>query len=151
MKKLNLKIFAGILGLLFLALWQNRKISGQTLKTQEEAPSVDTYIPAGFVLIPIEIENVESLDSILGSQGVVDLFLPQSAFGQKAKWVARRIKILRAPLNPQRFAVLAKESQAEEILKAQGPFYVSVQNPEQRGTKVRKNKPKSRLILENLE
>jgi len=119
---------------------------------EEQKPSsIDTLIPAGTVLIPIEVENSDSLDSILGNKGIVDLHRPARQPGGRNKIVARRVPILRAPLNPQQFAVLAPEKQAKHIVKQPGPFWVVIQNPKRFGTDFEGAKTKKRprrLILE---
>ena len=68
---------------------------------EEHPESADTYIPAGFVLVPIELQNSESLSSLIGSYAVVDLFV--GGPGAKHQRVVQRLKLLRAPLNPQQF------------------------------------------------
>jgi hypothetical protein len=96
--------------------------------------SAATQIPAGFVLVPIEVSNYESLDSILGQFGVVDLYVPADDPKKRARKVATHLKILRAPLNPSHFAVLAKETESANLVSNAGPFMVIVQNPEHSGT-----------------
>ena len=109
--------------------------------------SLDTYIPEGFVLVPIEVKNYESLDLVIGKFGVVDLY---QSFGakKKPKPIAKAIKILRSPMNPSMFAVLAPDNQAHIIVKHPGPFQVVVQNPKQVGTDfVKEKNKKSRRII----
>jgi hypothetical protein len=88
--------------------------------------SPDTYIPEGYVLVPIEIQNSESLSSLIGSFAIVDLFQAPGSHR-----VGKRLKLLRAPLNPQQFAVLVSESHVAELLNHQGPFWAAIQNPQQ--------------------
>ncbi len=97
-------------------------------------PSVDTFIPAGFVLVPIEVQNYESLDSILGSHGIVDLFLPSERGSGKGSRVASRVRIMRAPLNPSQFAVLVRDDESEQLVRTDSAFFVVVQNSQQSGT-----------------
>ena len=99
----------------------------------DEIAAVDTRIPAGFVLVPIQIANFESLDSILGRTGVVDLFLPSADGVRPARRVAERIRILRSPKDPSHFAVLAPESESHRLVTHEGAFVVAVQNPKARG------------------
>lgn len=107
-------------------------------KSPSHAPqAVDTFIPAGFVLVPIEVQNLEALDSILGQYGVVDLY---SVHETRRRPVVRGIKILRSPLNPQSFAVLAPEEKAGLIVSSGGPFTVVIQNPQKTGTDFEKRK-----------
>lgn len=101
----------------------------QPIKTTNSTntESIDTYIPAGFVLVPIEIQNTEQLSSFINDYAIVDLFSFQK--GQIKNKVAQKLKLLRAPLNPQQFAVLVPENQTSQLLSNPGPFWVAVQNP----------------------
>lgn len=93
-------------------------------------PRVDTVIPAGYVLIPIEISNLEALDSLIGSHAIVDLFSsPQ--LEKRSKKVADNVRLLRAPLNPSQFAVLIAEDDSELFFQNDGPYRVVIQNPSQ--------------------
>ncbi len=104
---------------LFLSLWP------ESSPPAEAASALDTHIPKGFVLIPIEVENYEALDSILGRFGVVDLF--RSSGGKKEKApVARNVRLLRAPHNPAHFAALVPETRSAEILSHSGSYVVVV-------------------------
>lgn len=91
--------------------------------------TADTVIPAGYVLVPIEIENAGSMSSMMGAYGIVDLFAT-NAKSQRGHKVGSRLKILRAPLNPDQYAVLVRESEASALLEASGPFFAVIQNPE---------------------
>ena len=108
--------------------------SAQKSEARESVENVATFIPEGFVLVPIEVANYESLDSILGNFGVVDLYLPSDDPKKRPYKVAERIKILRAPLNPSHFAVLAPEGESGKIVGHIGPFVVVVQHPSKSGT-----------------
>lgn len=99
-----------------------------------EPKSVDTYIPQGFVLVPIEVSNAESLASLVGEKGgVVDLYLTSNEKQKGGLKIGSRLKILRAPLNPQQYAVLVKDSESSRILSHPGPFTAVVQNPDTKG------------------
>lgn len=145
-------IIAGFLTLLF----HNTGVTnGEVAKEAVKAdPSVDTYIPVGFVLVPIEVQNYESLDSILGSHGVVDLFLPSPTGKGKGSRVAHKVKIMRAPLNPSQFAVLVRDNESEELVRTESAFFVVVQNSKQSGTGIVNGDPQpakkrvSRVVME---
>ncbi len=114
--------------------------------------SVDTFIPAGFVLVPIQLSNAEALDSMIGSRGVVDLFAPDLKRPGRSKKVAEHIKILRAPLNPNQFAVLVNEQSSSQLVHYEGAFFAVVQNPNAAGTQLERLRPKrglSRLKMED--
>lgn len=106
-----------------------------------EEASADTYIPDGFVLVPIEIQNADSLGSLIGSYAVVDLFR-----GPSSQRVGRRLKLLRAPLNPQQFAVLVPEGEVSALMAIPGPYWAAIQNPQQqKSTEIAAGKKKSRI------
>lgn len=108
--------------------------------------AVDTYIPSGFVLVPITVQNLASLDSLVGQFGVVDLYVE----GENAA-LGRGLKLIRSPNDPAQFAVLVPENQAREIVRAgYKPFQVIVQNPKQTRSEIRQplTTPK-RIIWEN--
>ena len=102
-----------------------------------EPKSVDTFIPRGFVLVPIEITNAESLSSLVGDVGgVVDLYLASEDAKKKGVKVGTKLKLLRAPLNPQQYAVLVKDAESSRLLNYPGPFIAVVQNPSAEGTEI---------------
>jgi hypothetical protein len=113
-----------------------------------QSADVTTMIPKGFVLVPIEVQNYEALDSILGRFGVVDLFQAPTLEGSSQRLVARNVRILRAPQNPTHFAVLVMEEKVGEILSGGGLFTVIVKRPAEVGTEfVTHDKPKRRKIV----
>ena len=119
-------VFAG----LFALIWDLGSPKKDAEMIQPESPeTAATYIPAGYVLVPIEVANYESLDSILGKFGVVDLFRPPLGEHGRPVKVAERVKILRAPLNPSHFAVLVRDADAPRLVTEGGAFTVVVQNP----------------------
>lgn len=96
----------------------------------EETLTADTVIPAGYVLVPIELENAASLSSMIGSYGIVDLFAAKNEKSGRGRKVGARLKLLRAPLNPDQYAVLVHESESASLLEAKGPFFAVIQNPD---------------------
>lgn len=120
----------------FLAFYLDMRSTPASQAPQpEDVESAATFIPAGFVLVPIEVANYESLDSILGKHGIVDLYLPISADRKRPVKVAERVRILRAPLNPGHFAVLVSEAESPRLVTTSEPFTVVVQPLKGSGTK----------------
>lgn len=130
------KIFLGaflLLGLVSLLLPTKPSETPQPPSPANEN-SVDTYIPRGYVLVPIELANANSLGSLLSDTGgVVDLYLPQ---GKASVKVASKLKILKAPYNPELYAVLVREQESSKLLSYTGPFVAVVQNPDEKGQKL---------------
>ncbi len=91
-------------------------------------PEADTIIPRGFVLVPIELENQRSLDSIVGAYAIVNLYMGSQLSDQKGKLVGRHLRLLRAPLNPEQFAVLVPEDDVAQFATPAAKFYAVVEN-----------------------
>lgn len=118
-----------------LSLWP------QDQPSVDRPASVDTFIPKGFVLIPIELSNYEALDSILGRFAYVDLF-SNGESNRPARLIARHVRLLRAPQNPSRFAVLVPETESAKILSGDGTYSAVVRTPTAGGTEFVNPEPK---------
>ena len=93
----------------------------------EPMAEADTVIPKGYVLIPVELQNFDAISGVIQNFGVVDLY-SNSPDNLKSKKIASKIKLIRAPYNPNSFAVLAKEEYSEEIVKSSNNLYAIIQN-----------------------
>lgn len=136
-KEVRALLILGSLSLFFCGLnlcQKKENLSKEPIVKKSPQESVDTVIPAGFSLVPIEIVNSETLDSILGSFGVVNLHTVPMVPGGMAKRIAYRVKIIRSPRKPNQFAILVPHEKIETILRHPGPYAVSVQNPKSSGT-----------------
>ncbi|MBL7544945.1 MAG: hypothetical protein JNL11_14095 [Bdellovibrionaceae bacterium] len=91
---------------------------------------IDTIIPEGYVLIPIEVLNADSISAVIGSHGVADIY--STVQGEKAKRLFSRARIIKSPLNEASFAVLVKETKAYLLSQSKDPFFAAVQNPKAR-------------------
>ncbi|OFZ30463.1 MAG: hypothetical protein A2622_08655 [Bdellovibrionales bacterium RIFCSPHIGHO2_01_FULL_40_29] len=87
----------------------------------------DTLIPKGMVLIPIELLNADAVAGLMDQYGVVDLYSGPSA-NVGSKKLASKVKVMRAPLNPNQYAALVPENISGYIMSLSGPFWAVVQN-----------------------
>ena len=85
----------------------------------------DTLIPRGQVLVPIEFANTTALAGLIDHYGIIDLY---SGSENNSILIASRVKILKAPLNPNQYAVMVSETLSQQIMKNKGPFLAVVQN-----------------------
>lgn len=92
-----------------------------------ESYEADRMIPEGFVLIPLEFENHSALASLLADYGVLNIYQSAGPEGKRGRLIAKNVKVFRAPLNPQSFAVLVPEPQAVLFTDARGGFFGVVQ------------------------
>lgn len=131
-----------VLGLISFLATRSEKQTEEKESFLPEPKSVDTFIPRGYVLVPIEIANAESLNSLVGDMGgVVDLYLTTNETQKGGLKVGSKLKLVRAPLNPQQYAVLVPDEESSRLLSFTGPFLAVVQNPEEKGTKLRASGP----------
>ena len=115
--------------LLFIAVYflVERWRPQPTAAEKQEPVYADTVIPRGHVLVPLEIANIQAVSGLIDKYGVIDLYAG-STNQQNSFLVASRIKVMRAPLNPNQYAVLVTELMSREIMKYRGPFWAVVQN-----------------------
>jgi hypothetical protein len=120
----------------FLLHWNDK--SSMSIAAPAQPPvSLDTVIPRGFVLVPIDLANAESLSSMIGDFAIVDLYRSNirefghsGSFGQR---VGHQLRLLRAPLNPKMFAVLVPDGEAKNLVGNGGPLLAVLQNNHQSG------------------
>jgi len=131
------------LGILCFLLSSPTKDSANEQPTEPTA-SVDTFIPRGYTLVPIELANSASLSSMVGDVGgVVDLYLASTESRKGGLKIGSRLKLLRAPLNPDQYAVLVNEQEAPKLLSYSGPFTAVIQNPDSRGSQLANTKKRT--------
>ncbi len=136
-------IFLGIVLLSLFFIW---------IQSSKNIPSDDDIIfqisdniPEGFVMVPIELENHESISDLITSHGVVDLYYRPSPHSQPLK-IARAIRIIR--LQPFRFVVLIPEEKISTFLSSSLHFYAVVQNINKQGVIVYGKKKKRSITIE---
>ncbi len=112
--------------------------------------TLETLIPEGFQLIPIEVSNIESLDPVFGQFGFVDLYAASAHSPTPSARVSQAVKLVRAPLNPRQFAVLVRSDLARTIVQHGPTYFVVVQNHKNPGIVLEKSlsKQSSRIIME---
>lgn len=147
LEKPNQYLLLGLIALLVLAILWPR----QEQKTEvQQAIEADTVIPAGFVLVPIELLNFEALSALVGSYAIVDLFAPNTDPNQRPRKIGSDLRLLRAPLNPNQFAVLVPENESDLVVSQATPLIAVIQNRsknEQTKLLRTKSQKKSRIEL----
>lgn len=120
--KILLVSFAIFIILYFILHAKNKEAPAAT---ENKPLYADTLIPKGQVLVPIELANIESLTGLIDQFGIIDLY---GGAEKDSTLLASRVKILKAPLNPNRYAVMVSENLSREIMKHKGPFWAVLQN-----------------------
>lgn len=119
-------------------------------KQQEKltVDKLDTFIPEGMSLVPVTIINYESLDQIIGKFGVVDLLRPAISPNEKPKKVAHAVKLIQAPLNPEKYSALVPSDKVHKLASYSTEFIAVVRNPKSIGTKFVKERSRSRRLIQ---
>lgn len=131
---------------ILLRIFSSSPTTSDLTNRHEEAFDVDTMIPAGFLLVPIQLSNSESLASLAGQFALVDLYTVGDK-NRKGFKVASAVKLLRAPLNPQQFAVLIRESESSKIVTMEGPFFAALKNRSDKSRSGLERTVKSNLVI----
>lgn len=111
----------------FVFVYIYSSYGGEHPKPQEQLLTADTLIPKGYVLVPIELSNIDAIAGLIDHYGVVDIYLGKTLNSQSKK-ILQKVKILRAPLNPNSYAILLPDDLSKNFLNFQGPFVAVVQN-----------------------
>ena len=113
---------------------------------KEPSSEVDTLIPLGFTLIPIEIKNLSQTSYLIGEYGVVTLFESNN----NKNPVAEGVRLIRSPLDSGHFAVLVPQNKSHVILNSKSPYYVTILNQKDYANKFNKPTYKKRRIRTGL-
>lgn len=136
-----------VLLVFLVATYEYSTSSAVELPNVHADQSIDTMIPVGMTLVPIEILNSQALSELIGSHGVVDLYSPPLHPKDSPKKVVTAVKIMRAPYNPNVYAVLVKDSEAPKIARNTTGYFVTVQNPKTQNFKLEKKKAKQKIQI----
>jgi hypothetical protein len=119
----------------------------ETPKAEPVWSTSDDFIPEGFVLVPLELQNRDALNALVGGFAVVDLFTVSPDGQMKGSRVGRRLKLVRSPRDPQQFAALVPEDEAPLLLAHAGPLFAVIQSrsANKRSALVGKSKATSRI------
>lgn len=137
--------FLVVLGVILLSLIS--KYLPLALKEQAKPPSLDSLVPKGSVLVPIEISNGKDIINIIGGYGVVDLYAYSSQTNLPEKQAASSLKILPPDTEEGRFLALVPEKEAGLLFEYSDPFYAVIQNPNKKNSKIYKKKKRKSLIV----
>lgn len=139
-----------IMGLILL-ISQNQKSSSLLSPKNDQrgsystASPIDTFVPSGFVLVTLQLTNGESIDSMMGNYGMVDLypatshdFISENKAGDGSSSrgqvspspIATHLRIIRAPNNQKLFGVLVPEGSRKLIQLLSEPVFAVIQRPD---------------------
>ncbi|MDZ4082191.1 MAG: hypothetical protein U1E10_04590 [Bdellovibrionales bacterium] len=159
---------AAILMMLLLSFASTQSSVASSKRESNAGLSLIEQVPDGFVLVPIEPLNFETIDALIENHAYVDLYLSSgeenfisdsSATDRRKRLIARGLPLVRAPRNPSKFAVLVKEADTAVLMRLGAPVLVVVRKgppkggyPEPRKMRSRANlkRPKADFIFEEI-
>jgi hypothetical protein len=95
----------------------------------EAAIEAATFIPEDHSLIPIKLVNQKAISSLIENFGWIDLYsIKKTDLGfKKGPKIVKKIRILRAPLDPKQFGIIVPNDFVDSILDY-GPDYFATLN-----------------------
>ena len=127
-KKIDGKVYFGFFIIFFIFSFQTKE-KETPIEIQKK---FDTFIPQGYVLIPIDIVNSEIIEPMLGNYGVVNLYSFSPYTQKPSKMIAKSIKIIQSPKKNGHYAILVPDKKAKTILSYTQPFFAAIKNPEEK-------------------
>lgn len=109
----------------------------------------DALIPEGSVLVPLDLQNRDALNDLVGAFATVDLFTVSEDGQKKGTKVAKRVKLIRSPQNPTQFSALVPEDQASLLFANPGPLFAVIQSRQTKKSSsvIGKSKSTSRIRI----
>lgn len=144
-------IFAFCFSLVSLLFFSTNTKSQAVKKHKVLNANINTFIPEGFVLIPVQLFNKESLNGLIGKWGWVSLYSSLASHNKTA--IVSSIRIIRSPKNPDQFAVLSPENKSSLILSHTEPLIAVIQSSKIKNKNTRFNTKKTikknKILIEN--
>jgi hypothetical protein len=122
-----------IIIIVLISIYLASRSEEKTSKAPNTPADLTTYIPDGFVLVPLEIVNQEAISGMIQNFALVDLFTPNTA-EKKGRKVATNLKLIRAPLNKDLFGVLIPNNEVSQVVSSSESFFVAIRNPTQQNS-----------------
>lgn len=97
-------------------------------------------IPEGFTLVPIQIQNSDSIASMMDITAVVDLFSSES-LTRKKQLLARNVKLIKVPGHGLQFGAVLGEDNQKKVFDLTEPVFAVLKSNR---AKPQKTKPKSK-------
>lgn len=143
-KQAKVGILISLLLMVFFVYGQNNPPA----QTIAESISSDELIPDGFSLVPIQLQNGEALQALIGSHALVNLYSAGVDGLTKSNLIGKKIKLIRSPKNPEQFSALVPSEDAVSLLSQSTPlFAVILSKQTDSSSEFRKKSKNSRIQI----
>lgn len=112
--------------MIFVLMISQNKNSEAGHPQQEISVNSDEYIPEGHSLVPLQLQNSEALQSLVGGFAVVNLYSASMDGVSKGNLVGRKVKLIRSPKQPDQFSALVKADEAPLLLGQASPLFAVI-------------------------
>lgn len=116
-------VLAGILSVIFSTFVIFTKESGSESQLNMQDQNLSVLIPKNHILYPFEANNFNSIEPLLESYNMVRVYDPKTG-----KIIAKNIKVLRSPQNPEHLAFLLPVNIANDFAEFGLNFKVVIQD-----------------------
>lgn len=121
------------IGLVFIALILFQIINSllTPIAATRKVESIDTIVPVGYVLVPLTLVNIESIESMIGDKTLIDIYsIGDDSDGVHGKHlVATHLPLIRSTLESSQVAVLVEEHDQTTIKALTNPVFAVVKSP----------------------
>jgi hypothetical protein len=121
------------IGLVFIALVLFQSINSllTPIATARKIEAIDTIVPVGYVLVPLTLVNIESIESMIGDKTLIDIYSTgDDSDGSRGKHlVATHLPLIRSTLEASQVAVLVEEQDQATIKALTNPVFAVVKSP----------------------
>ena len=143
----RMSLIVGLGLIVMLSFYHFQSIEPLQAAGKEQIASPDEYIPEGFSLVPLQIQNSEALQSLIGAFAIVNLYTTSFDGITKGTLVGKKIKLIRSPQNPEQFSALVPSDEAALLLGQPNPLMAVVLSRSQaRGSELINKKHKRTRI-----
>ncbi len=109
------------------------------------------YIPEGYVLIPLEIENIDSISNLVERAARADLYSSSQTLNGKRQLALKNIKIIRNAPDLSYFSALIEEGQNKHIEMLSQPVFAVLKSKKVRLNKNQKKVFKLKSKIEKIQ
>lgn len=110
----------------------------------EIVASIDTTLPVGHTLVPLEIRNKDQIAEMSEQMIVGDIYSLKDL--NQPELILVNARIVRAPHNPNVYAAIVKKDFVKMIVHHSDDVFVAIKNPNERGASFVPHKSKAKKL-----
>ena len=137
---------APILSFIFFDVANSKEEKETSQNLTDKPVPFDTLIPAGFTLLPIEVANIDTINSFVGQFAITDVYTQSLNHALTGNLVAENVKLLRSQVDSRQMALIIPQFAIAHFMKHAQPYALVIHQQNQ-NLEFRLPKPVSRTNL----